>query len=220
MAARENSIFLVLPNQLFGDVAMIVKIAPMRVLLLEEPMYFFEKTRRPYKTNKCKLAHMRASLRYYETYLTQKLPGNIEIQYIEFTELDKGRYPFSAAAIIMYESHDIELNDKLNKKYRNIEIIPDSQMFLMTHQDLLDYKGSKRHAPFYNYVKNRMNVMADVPSMDKFNRNPLPKELIKNLPKPRKYNCSFASEAISYINNHHAFKDHVGVAESVIFYRS
>jgi deoxyribodipyrimidine photolyase-related protein len=68
---------------------------------------------------------------------------------------------------------------KMNK---NVSVtMLDSPQFLLTNQDVQDYasrhEGKRlQHAPFFAFVKEKLGILVDVPSMDANNRRPFPKK--------------------------------------------
>jgi deoxyribodipyrimidine photolyase-related protein len=208
--------FLILPNHLFKDVSKLKQIGLSKVILMEEPMHFFDKERRPYNYNKCKLAYMRASLKFYQAYLAKVLP-NLTVEYCEFTGLDNSKYPIENK-VYMYEPHDVELNKKYQSIYPHIHIVEDTPMFLMSTADLHKYKGSVKHAPFLKYVKSRVGILETTPSLDKLNRAAMPRDIQNKLLAPHKYKTHWAQDSVEYIDNHAQFSNNIGDATSVCLY--
>lgn len=77
--------------------------------------------------------------------------------------------------------HMIDPCDLLvSKRYQPIKTM-DSPSFVMTLQDLKDYRGTKttrfQHSDFYKTVKDKLNLLKNIPSQDAYNREPYRKTM-------------------------------------------
>ena len=193
---------IILPNQLFK-----IKYLPKninKIIIIEEPIYFgFREIKM--KFNKLKLVLHRASMKYYENYLKNNLK-NIKIEYQNF---NKVKYP---KKFITFKPYDNLLEKKLKCKY--IE----NPNFILTENDLEKYGNKKKyiHSHFYKYVKKKLNILKNIKSYDKDNRQ----KIIKNIkiPETKKINNdnnSYINEAKRYIEKH--FKNNPGNLNNFIY---
>ena len=198
------------------------------IYILEEPVYFGDRDVK-LNFNKLKLIYHRATMQYYFNYLQKYIPKGIEIVYLEYNELKnvsktiigKGYQQIKKAhsRIIMFNAIDTYLEAKYKKifgsKLKETDIL-ESPLFLCTSQDLEDYHKQKPktnksresyfHASFYNWQRQRMNILPNSKTYDTENRNmmpadtqvpPLPKNDSKS-PSTKKY----IDEAIRYVQLH------------------
>lgn len=148
-------IFLILPHQLF-DIKFLDK--SNSYILWEHPHYF-----KKYNYNKKKLVLHRASMKYYFDYLKK---NNIKVEYLEFYE-----------RFIPENEQKYQLFDPIDKikLFGDYEILQ-SPNFLLNNDKLRMYDDSRTSskyyfAPFYNFGKEQIDLLVDVKSQDKFNRN-------------------------------------------------
>lgn len=187
------------------------------IIICEEPIYFGMRTidnKIPTKTNlslnynKLKLIYHRATLKYYQQYLQDI--KNITIDYIEFHKLSSSRqYIFLKKECIIFDPVDSLLLEKYSKISKTITYL-DTPLFLCSTKDLEDYHKQKQnkesyfHSSFYNWQKNRLNILKGSKTYDTENRNPLPLEII--IPEMPKNDCdkyqSILKEAIQYIEKY------------------
>jgi len=198
------------------------------IYILEEPVYFGDRDVN-LNFNKLKLIYHRATMQYYFNYLQKYIPNGIEIVYLEYNELKnvsktiigKGYQQIKKAhsRIIMFNAIDTYLEAKYKKifgsKLKETDIL-ESPLFLCTSQDLEDYHKQKPktnksresyfHASFYNWQRQRMNILPNSKTYDTENRNmmpadtqvpPLPRNDSKT-PATKKY----IDEAIRYVQLH------------------
>lgn len=224
--------FLILPIHLFDHSILLENIKPFlaqsntnilkTIYILEEPVYFGDRDVK-LNFNKLKLIYHRATIQYYFKYIQKYIPNGIEIVYLEYNELKtpnaKGYQQIKKAhsRIIMFNPIDTYLEAKYKKifgsKLKQSDIL-ESPLFLCTSKDLEDYhkqkpnKDSYFHASFYNWQRQRMNILPNSKTYDTENRNmmpadtqvpPLPKNDSKS-PSTKKY----IDEAIRYIESNWA----------------
>jgi deoxyribodipyrimidine photolyase-related protein len=198
-----NTIFLILPNQLFENNYKKIK-EYKEVFLIEEP-YFFSDIIKP---NKIKIAYMKACMMYY--YDDLKLNG-INVIYKTFDEIIKNGYDFLKNKKI----HLFDINDfKLTKKYKifNLSKIYETPMFLLPKELLQKYnRKTPTHASFYEMSKNYLGILQDVKNQDVYNRKN-PKINVKfndKLSYITKSNLKYYQLGITYANSD-LFKSHIG----------
>ena len=150
MNINMNSIFVILPNQLFEPDFVLLK-KYNKIYLIEEP-YFFSETIKP---NKIKIAYMKACMLCYYDYL--KLNKVDNVFYISFEEIIKNKYDFLMNKLInLYEINDF----KLSYKYKGFNLSEfETPMFICKKKDLDKYDGYYKlkkptHATFYEMTKN------------------------------------------------------------------
>ena len=204
-----NSIFVILPNQLFEpDFVLLKKYS--KIYLIEEP-YFFSETIKP---NKIKIAYMKACMLCYYDYL--KLNKVDNVFYISFEEIIKNKYDFLMNKLI----HLYEINDfKLSYKYKGFNLTEfETPMFICKKKDLDKYDEYYKlkkptHATFYEMTKNILGILQDVKNQDIYNRKN-PKINVKfdnKISYVNKNNIKYYNAGIKYANSN-LFKSHIGNA--------
>jgi deoxyribodipyrimidine photolyase-related protein len=206
-------IFLIFPNQLFK--ALPKEILGKEVMIIEDPLFF-----NLYPFHKQKIAFHRASIKFYEYYLTSK---KIDVKYIALKEAQS--YDFvkslNVKSITTYYPSDNWLEKKLNKlaKEQTISIhYIDNPSFKNNLNDIQSYFGGKKsvfHHDFYILQRKKWNILLTPDgkpiqgkwSFDADNRKKYPKDktppsiisLTKN---------EWDKEAENYVNTH--FSIHLG----------
>ena len=184
-------VFLVFPHQLFEDISLL---AGKKVLLIEHPLFFYDK-HVDYKMHIQKLLLHRIAMKKYLNFLEK---NGIEVQYISYSKdfdfesiLNKdSKLEFYYLADFLLEKRLIQFCKKANLEF----LIYDSPMFLNSVDELKDYFSKKKfqQTPFYIAQRKKMNILLDQDgkplegrwTFDVFNRKKLPKGLVPpNLPK-------------------------------------
>jgi deoxyribodipyrimidine photolyase-related protein len=191
------NIFLILPTQLFKDIK-ILKNYDL-VYLIEEPYYLNP------NFHKQKLVLHIASLNYYYDYLKEY---KINVKYITYDKINYSKL-LKSESITMYNPIDNKMIN-LFKKYK-VNFI-DSQLFLNTYSDLLNYKNSKKNtkytqSDFYKTQRIKFNILIDKnknPLYDKWsfdteNREKFPKTYKEN--KILTYNNKYLKSANKYVTD-------------------
>ena len=188
---------LILPHQLFDT-----KYFPdevKEVVLYEHPQYFTK-----YNFNKKKLLLHRCSMREYHDYLKGK---KINVKYIEFNK----KFTHKKGDFVMFDPID-----KI-KIVENASQILESPNFLMTMENYgtLRKKSDKFFFnSFYMNGKKIVDIIPDVKSQDKKNRQRMPKNLVvPDLPSVKE--DKYMKEAKSYVEKH--FKGNYGNVENFMF---
>ena len=206
---------LIFPNQLIENNELINKAD--KIYLIEDEIFFTK-----YKYHKMKLIFHRASMKYYYDYIYNNYKKNI--YYIEYYKNYKN---ILNDDIIMYDTLDINLNNKLKKLAKKKIIIYDSPLFLESIDDLYEYKinnvkdNKYYHDNFYKWQRKRLNILMnkDKPlydkwSFDKDNRNKYDKDYNVN-ENIKINNNDYVKEAIIYIEKH--FKLNFGDTDNFIY---
>ena len=189
--------FLIFPSTLYRDLHEDL-IAANVVYILEEPMFFHDPVRRPYRHGRVKLTFMRAALKEYERYLgSRKDLRNIEIRYIEHNDLiDDSFYRRTLrnahTQVSWIDPQDRELSDKLfellsggggSSVAAEHRVFSDERMFMVGRDVLEEFHASLGPSPrprglsqFYAFVRKRVGIMEGVPSTDRDNRKRLPRD--------------------------------------------
>ena len=221
------SVFIVFPNQLFKDIAVLKKYT--KVFLLEEPLFFYD-VERGVKMHKLKLLLHMVSMAIYREYLVS---NKIQVSYIEYTANTDSFYNNvqkelgKTKSISFYHIYDHLLEERITNwtKYNSIKIekVLDSPYFINTLSTLEEYVNSERKNPyfqtsFYKYMRYKCDILIDTSgkpeggslTYDKYNRkafdlNVLPKEIKIVSSKNRKL---YIEKAISRIEKD--FRNHYG----------
>lgn len=195
--------FLILPNQLF-DIKHIDK--NYKIIIWECPHFFID-----YTYNKKKLMLHRASMKYYYDYLFK---NGYNVKYFDFdTNLDQNE-----EYILYYPINKLNILG-LPKK---IQIYHKPTPNLLLSLNLLKEYNEKTNKFFFNafymWSKKKLNIIPNIKSQDKFNRQipstPLyVKQPFNDIPKAS--SKQYIQEAIKYVNE--KFKNNYGNTENFIF---
>lgn len=195
---------LIFPNQLFKDSSLIKK--NYKTFLIEEFEFF-----NAYNFHKNKLVLHRASMKFYESYLTKQ---GFDLEYIEFNKnwveilQEQG-----IDEIITYELNNFALEEKLIKSGFNC-VFQNSPMFLCNKEEFINFYSSKKHfsqTSFYIYMRKKHKLLLDKDlkpiggnwTYDKENRKKIPTGI--EIPKyPKLDENIYVKEAKIYVNKHFA----------------
>ena len=173
---------LILPTQLF-DVKYFPK-KPEKIILYEHPQYFTK-----YNFNKKKLVLHRASMKYYQNYLEKK---GFTVDYVDFSK-----------NISLKDTNIFDPIDNLKFKTKPKEIY-ESPNFLLTKEDYGKYRKKTDKfffTGFYNFGKKINDIIPNIKSQDKQNRQKMPKDTaIPKLIKHSANDSKYIKEAIQYVN--------------------
>lgn len=192
---------LILPNQLF-DIKYFPKDKKIsKVVLYEHPQYFTK-----YNFNKKKLVLHRASMKYYSNYLTKK---KFVIEYINFNQPFKIDNNF-----IMFDTID-----KLTITKKPKEIL-ESVNFLLTKEDYENYRKKTKKFffnSFYTYGKTINDIIPNIKSQDKENRQKMPQGItIPKLPSNKSVSeTKYIKDAQEYVNKN--FPNNYGTTDNFQF---
>ncbi len=186
--ASNISCFIIFPNQLYENVAVIktfiknsksAKLKP-QVSIVLDTLYFYDKDR-DYNINKVKLAYLAACSKWYHDWLQTKLTKSISCEFIDY----KGSRQFcetikAFSSIEMYDPTDhLVLTKYMNLVGRKLKV-HNSPNFIMTREELNLFSrehGQKNYqqSSFFKMVKNKIKFLQNVPSSDKYNREKFPR---------------------------------------------
>jgi deoxyribodipyrimidine photolyase-related protein len=208
-------ILLIFSNQLFENNELL-KLAK-KIYIIEDELYF-----KKYKYHKMKLILHRATMKYYYDYIYNNYTK--KIYYINFNENYDN---ILNDDIIMYDTIDLNLNEKIKKLCKKNITIYESPLFLETLNDLLIYKNEYtkdniyHHDNFYKWQRKRLNILMnnDTPlynkwSFDKENRFKFDKNY-EDLNDIKIINNDYINEAKKYIMKH--FKNNFGDIDNFIY---
>lgn len=221
----KTTCFIVLPIHLFELSILKENIKPYldklkTIYILEEPLYFGHDKK--YNFNKLKLIYHRATLQYYLNYITTekedifKTNKSVSIEYLDFTELKnkKGYQQIKKACseIIMFNPIDTFLEAKYKKLFASRIKYLETPLFLCTSTDLTYYHSKKQnkdsyfHASFYNWQRERLNILPNSKTYDEENRNMMPANVsVPGLPKNDSSSITtkkYLDEAIEYVQKY------------------
>jgi deoxyribodipyrimidine photolyase-related protein len=191
---------LILPHQLY-----LKKYLPKEIetiYLYEHPQYFTG-----YKYNKKRIVMHRASMKYYEDYLKD---NNYNVKYVEYNK------SFPAIKDFYY----FDPIDKIHIKGTNKTML-ESPNFLLNKEDYQKYNEKSKSFifnNFYMYSKKIVDIIPNVKSKDKDNRQTLSTKTklnIPNLPLLSATDKKYITEAIKYTEDN--FKNYYGNTDNYIF---
>ena len=212
---------LIFPHQLFKDTEYLDKDQP--VFLVEEFLFF-----RQYKFHQQKIALHRASMKFYEEYLTGE---KFKVEYIDSTSplsdvrqlieyLQKEKY----SKILITDVCDNWLEKRIKETELELEIL-ESPLFINTREDLKEYfedKKSYHQTDFYKQQRLSRNILmkAGKPTGGKWtfdteNRKRYPKNK-KAPPVHFPENSKYYVEAVKYVEEN--FGDNYGNLSSYQIY--
>jgi len=197
----------------------------LTIYLLEEPVYFGDRTNAKLNFNKLKLIYHRATMQYYFAYLKSVLqrivPPNkslsISIEYVEYRQLlrNTGYTPIKKHSVIyMFDPVDTDIYNKYKKLFTTSKLKPwiETPLFLSSSADLEAYHQSKAnkqsyfHATFYKWQRERLHILENSKTYDTENRESMPIDtIIPPLPANDSHPSSsspakYIEEAIKYVN--------------------
>lgn len=213
--------FIVFPTQLYDTLHVIPQ--DCDILLVEDPVFYFDAKYKPFKVHKIKIAFLHACIEMYLKCMKKQR----QMRLISWQEIQNHKYFFlqSYEHAMMYDPIDHDIMDKYTSicnKY-NIDIVVLDSPDLLVSKDTMqkEYfdvkKESVRHASFYKYMKEKLGVLKNVSNMDKMNRSPPPKEpphLYKY--KPPQNLRKIYNDAINFANVN--FPEHYGTPDNVIMF--
>jgi deoxyribodipyrimidine photolyase-related protein len=220
---KQTNAFLILPIHLFQFDVLLEHIKPhidqlKTIYILEEPVYFGDRQTK-LNFNKLKLIYHRATMRYYFDYLNEHLynnkgfPKDIKLEYLEYKSLTSksgySKIKKSNSDILLFNPIDTYLEAKYKKLFSSRITYLETPQFLCTSADLAYYHSKKQnkdsyfHASFYNWQRERLNILTNSKTYDTENRNMMPSNItVPGLPKndstipaTKKY----LDEAIKYV---------------------
>ena len=175
---------LILPNQLFKTNYFTFK--PETITLYEHPQYFTK-----YNFNKKKLVLHRASMKIYQNYLEKK---GFQVNYVEYNQ-----------KLVMNKTKIFDPIDNIKFPKKPEEII-ESPNFLLNKEDYKNFRDKTDKfffTSFYNYGKKINDIIPNIKSQDKQNRQRMSKDIeIPNLVKHSKSDLKYINEAIKYVKKH------------------
>ena len=186
--------FVILPNQLFTKNLLDKN---YEFILWENPHYFTA-----YKYNKKKLVLHRASMKYYFDYLKD---SKFKVSYIQYNE------KFNEKEYTMFDPVD---KIKLKGKIEFVE----TPNFLINKDQMEQYRKKTKSFlfnNFYNWNKQKLDILPDIKSQDKLNRKRMPKNLeIPDIPS-NKSDEKYIKEAIKYVEDN--FPNNYGNTDNFIY---
>jgi deoxyribodipyrimidine photolyase-related protein len=155
------------------------------IVLWEDPVFFGDRRGSPHgprilKLNRMRILYMRVAMRLYQEWLTSKGISVTRMSvYDLWTMPVSQRYKQlqSDVPMIAFDPADALLTRRMQKV--NIQFM-DSPSFMMTSEWANEYyktvRNAKRlqHAPFFAFMKKKLNVLVSTPNMDTQNRSPFP----------------------------------------------
>jgi deoxyribodipyrimidine photolyase-related protein len=193
--------FLILPNQLF-EIKYLkenkITENDYKIILYEHPQYFTK-----YNFNKKKLILHYASMNYYKNYLEE---NNYNVDLIKYTD------KFLIKDFEMFKSAD-NLNDlKPNKIYDNPNYLLNNKL----HEKYFTKTDKFIFNNFYMWSKNELDILKDVKSKDKENRERMSKDVkIPKIKKLKNIDNKFINDSIKNVNNN--FNKNYGNTDNFVY---
>lgn len=189
--------FIILPNHLF-DVKYLSK--EHKYIIWEHPHFFTN-----YNFNKKKLMLHRASMRYYYDYLKNK---DYTVKYVSFNQK------------ISDEATEYKIFDPIDKIKINLTNMVESPNFLLKKTDYEQYRNKTDKfffSAFYMYGKKIINVIPNIKSQDKLNREKMPKSEYDKLSGViiNKKDEKYINEAKKYVEKY--FPNNCGNTDNFYF---
>jgi deoxyribodipyrimidine photolyase-related protein len=228
MAQKNTNIAIIFPHQLFEIKYITYDVSSINIFLIVEDTLFFSDKVRKLHFNMLKLIYQRASMKYYETYLSQK---GFNVKYMEWEndpnfwiKYIKQNYG-NGSIINIIDPIDKLLESRINSfssKFNQIFKYHETPAFLSSKHDLIDYtkyiKNQNHYSQysFYIWQRKRMNILLDKNnkpigskySFDKYNRKAIPEYDFSNFLTKNKiklktasYTNIFYDAAIKYCEN-------------------
>jgi len=216
-------IWLLFPNQLFDPEMLIqkwIELKEPKIIFLEHPIYFGSKERIS-NFNKVKLVFHRASMKAYEG-ICQSLEA-LDLEYFDWNIIqDKGLSSLlPRGQWHLWDPMDHLLATQLQKEAKTAKSTLNfhpTPMFLFTNEKVIEYAASVktyRHRQFYEWAKQELDILVDVPSFDTKNRKPFPVD-VEFPPLPANDNqLRVVKEAKNYIET--TFPTNYGKVEDLVF---
>jgi len=223
---KQTNAFLILPIHLFEVDVLLEHIKPhidqlKTIYILEEPVYFGDRQVK-LNFNKLKIIYHRATMQYYFDYLNEHLhnnkvfPKDIKLEYLEYKSLTSksGYAPIKKqhSEILLFNPIDTYLEAKYKKIFTSRITFLETPLFLCTNTDLAYYHSKKQnkdsyfHASFYNWQRERLNILSGSKTYDDENRNMMPANIsVPALPKNDSASPTtkkYLDEAIKYVQTH------------------
>ena len=204
---------LLCPNQLFEHepIELIRRkgIEEIReIIVWEDPAFFGDRKGSPHgsallRLNKMRILYMRVATKWYVKYLQNAFAGtgsnsntSIKVTHVSVDDLwnlsPQKRYQMieNVGRLWIFDPMDHLFMKRLmsNKIIASSITVLDSPQFLLTNREIQEYarhhEGKRlQHSTFFAYVKEKLGILVNVPSMDENNRRPFPKGG-KELPTP------------------------------------
>lgn len=188
------NIFVILPHQLY-DIKYLDK--KYSYIIYEHPHYF-----KSFNYNKKKIILHRGSMIYYYDYLKK---NKFDVKYVEFNE------KFSAKKYILFDPVD-KIN--LSGEYKFVE----SPNFLLDSKSYEKYRKKTKNFffnAFYMWCKKELNIIPEIKSQDKENRNKIPKNIKVPAKPPNNSDDHYVKEGIKYVKKY--FDKNYGNVENFMF---
>lgn len=207
------SFTFILPNQLFENSDILEKVD--KCYIIEHPVFFTD-----YEYHKLKLTYHRASMKYYEDYISKKY--KITTKYLEYDDNFENVFKENKnKELHYYEIVDFDIESEVKKyikKYKIKEEKYDTPLFIASNDNIERYMKEKGHFinnSWYIWIRKEKKILVDSKSkpiggkwsFDKENRLAYPEGYNKDtVYKP--LTGKYINEAKKYIEKN--FSDNVG----------
>ncbi len=213
------STFLIFPNQLYERPKSFWS-SYNEIMIVEEPVFFYDSIYKPFRPSKIKLAYLRACMKCY----FDKIPHPNK-KYIDYQSMitHHKTYDFlKFKNVWCFDTNDHDLTKKLKRYIDHIQYI-ESPNFVLTLDDLKIYHSRKTCSlqSLYSFTKNKLSHiigdLIDTKSTDKMNRKNIPSNMNITIPKTilQKMN-KYQKEATNYVER--VFGHHRGSTDQLQLY--
>jgi len=176
---------ILFPNQLF-EIKLLKSNTPMvkTIYFIEDPVFYGDRKGSGAVEN-LQLNQLRIMYMYvvHQRYIKQLKEAGYKVIFKSILDLfgKTHSYSFLPKNCILYDPCDHVLMKRLESTNINWTII-NNPSFLLTNQDIELYRKNKetkrfQHHDFYKFVKNKLKILENVPSQDKYNREPYKKDI-------------------------------------------
>jgi len=200
------NIIVLFPIDLYEDISYIKN---KTVFLVEEELYFNRSSKKlgSMKFNVLKPIYHRASMKAYYDYLKSK---KIKVSYIDLNDnwisKIKKIYNEKKDELEFYDPVDRYLLKKISSNFKNSFIV-DTPRFILTSDDMKEYKGALRQTSFYGWMRKKYSILMKKDryiggklTYDNENRQQPYKGIEKDISSDTKYtNNRYIKDAFKYI---------------------
>jgi deoxyribodipyrimidine photolyase-related protein len=201
------NVFILFPIDLFKE----IKVLKNHKVFLIEELHYFDRSSKSHGEiifNILKPIYHRATMKKYYEYLKS---SNIDCEYIDLKQNWISiiqTYLRKTQSLNFYDPVDRYIENLMDKNFDSYNVI-NTPRFLLTIEDIDQYKGPCRQTSFYSWIRKKLNILmnddkyeGDKLTYDKENRKKPYKNIENDLNDQIDYtNDPYVSEAYEYVKN-------------------